>query len=207
MGMLKPLLQSRNCAYTKWLASRKGGDLARFKQAWSVAQRTTRAAKNSWLQEKVKGQRGNIFGRRKVWKCIRDMQRGHQGLLPSRAVVIHDKNGELCSSSASQHHRWRRHFTTVLNVWSQCDATAMEKIDREKWMKTLAAYPQQGRWLAVEMLKNRKAPGSSNVFPRMLKVAMKDGELGQMVLDLVKAVWKAKCVPHLVTPLPLAMLG
>ena len=37
MGTLKPLLQSRNCAYTKWLASRKGDDLVRFKQAWVIA--------------------------------------------------------------------------------------------------------------------------------------------------------------------------
>ena len=37
MGTLKPLLQSRNCAYTKWLASREGDDLTRFKQAWIMA--------------------------------------------------------------------------------------------------------------------------------------------------------------------------
>ena len=45
-------------------------------------------------------------------------------------------------------------------------------------------------------LKNGKAPGSSNVLPDILKVAMKDGEFGEMVLDLVKAVWKDKCVPQ-----------
>ena len=53
MGTLKPLLQRRNCAYTKWLASRKGDDSVRFKQARNVARRTTGAAKNSWFQEKV----------------------------------------------------------------------------------------------------------------------------------------------------------
>ena len=31
MGKPKPLLQRRNFAYTKWLASTKGDDLARFK--------------------------------------------------------------------------------------------------------------------------------------------------------------------------------
>ena len=43
MSTLKPLLQSRNFAHTKWLASRKGDDLARFQEAW----RAIRAAKNS----------------------------------------------------------------------------------------------------------------------------------------------------------------
>ena len=45
-------------------------------------------------------------------------------------------------------------------------------------------------------LKNGKAPGSSNILPEMLKVVIKDGALGQMVLDLVKAVWKDKHVPQ-----------
>ena len=49
---------------------------------------------------------------------------------------------------------------------------------------------------ALGKLKNGKAPGSSNVLPGMLKVAMKGGEFGQMVLDLVKAVWKNKHVPQ-----------
>ena len=76
MGTLKPLLQSRNCAYTKWLASRKGYDLTRFKQALIIAQRAIRAAKNSWFQEKVEEAEKECFGGKKVWKCIRDMQRG-----------------------------------------------------------------------------------------------------------------------------------
>ena len=49
MVTLKPLLQSRNCAYTKLLASRKGDDLMRFKHAWITAWRPIRAAKNSWF--------------------------------------------------------------------------------------------------------------------------------------------------------------
>ena len=47
MGTMKPLLQSRNCAYTKWLASRKEDDLVRFKLAQNIAWRAIRAAKNS----------------------------------------------------------------------------------------------------------------------------------------------------------------
>ena len=37
MGTLKPLLQSRNFAYTKWLFSRKRDDLTRFKQDRIIA--------------------------------------------------------------------------------------------------------------------------------------------------------------------------
>ena len=76
----------------------------------STEYRAIRAAKNSWFQEKAEETERECFGGKEVWKCIRDMQRGHRGLLPSRSVVIHSKNGELCSSSASPHQRWRRHF-------------------------------------------------------------------------------------------------
>ena len=141
MGTLKHLLQSRNCAYTKWLASKKGDDLERFKQAQIIARRAIRAAKNRWFQEKAEEAEKERFKGKKVWKCIRDMQHGHRGLLPSRAVVIHDENDELCSNSASQHQRWRRHFTTVLNVQSQCDITAMEKVRERKVDEDLASVP------------------------------------------------------------------
>ena len=77
MGMLKPLLQIRNCAYTKCLASRNGHDSARFKQAWIIARRTIRDAKNSWFQEKAKEAEKERFEGENVWKCFRDMQHGH----------------------------------------------------------------------------------------------------------------------------------
>ena len=103
------------------------------------------------------------------------MQRGRRGLLPSRAVVIDGENGEPCSSSTSQHQRWRRHITAVLNVWSQCDATAMEKVRQREVDEDLGSIPTAREVTqALGKLKNGKAPGSSNVLPEMLKVAMKD---------------------------------
>ena len=137
------------------------------------------------------------FVGKKVWKCIRDMQRGYRGLLPSRAVVIQDENSELCSSSTSQHLRWRRHFTAVLNVRSQCDGTAMEKVRQREVDEDLGSVPTAKEVTrALGKLKNGKAPVSSNVLSEMLMVAMKNGEFGQMVLDLVKAVRKDKRVPQ-----------
>ena len=66
MGTLKPLLQSRNYAYTKWLASRKGDDLTRFKQAQIIAWRVIRAVKKSWFQEKAEEAEMECFGGKKV---------------------------------------------------------------------------------------------------------------------------------------------
>ena len=123
------------------------------------------------------------------------MQRRHRGLLALRAVVIQVKKGEFCSSSTLQHQCQMRHFTTVLNVWSQCDA--MGKVRQREVDEGLGSIPTAREVTrALGKLKNGKVPGSSNVLPEMLKVAMKDVEFGQMVLDLVKAVWKDKRMPQ-----------
>ena len=73
----------------------------------------------------------------------------------------------------------------------------MDKVRQREVDEDLCSVPTAKEvTLALGKLKNGKAPGSSNVLPDMLKVAMKDGEFGQMVLDLMKAVWKDKHVPQ-----------
>ena len=79
--------------------------------------------------------------------------------------MIHDENGEICSSSAS-HQCWRRHFTTVLNVQSLCHSTAMEKVRQREMDEDLGSIPTAKELTqALGKLKNGKAPGSSNVLP------------------------------------------
>ena len=53
MEELKPLLQQRNDAYKKWLATKRMADLYRFKEARSVTRKAIRNAKNSWFQGKA----------------------------------------------------------------------------------------------------------------------------------------------------------
>ena len=62
-----------------------------------------------------------------MWKCIRDMQFGRRGRVPTRVVAICDESGELCSTPTEQYRRWRRHFTKVLNVRSQFDDAELAK--------------------------------------------------------------------------------
>ena len=65
----------------------------------------------------------------------------------------------------------------------------MEKVRQREMDEDLGSVPTaRGVTWALGKLKNGKAPGSSNALPEMLKVAMKNGKFGQMVLDLVKAV-------------------
>ena len=65
----------------------------------------------------------------------------------------------------------------------------MEKVRQREMDEDLGSIPtaREVTW-APGKLKNGKAPDSLNVVPEMLKVAMKGGEFGQMILDLVKVV-------------------
>ena len=75
--------------------------------------------------------------------------------------MIHHDNGEPCSSSDSQHQHWRRHCTTVLNVQSQCDATAMEKVRQSEVDEDLGSVPTAREVTqGIGKLKNGKAPGN-----------------------------------------------
>ena len=39
-----------------------------------------------------------------MWNCVRDMQYGRRGRVPSRMVTINDENGVSCLSVYAQHH-------------------------------------------------------------------------------------------------------
>ena len=43
---------------------------------------------------------------KRVWQCIRDMQRGRRGLLPSTTVTINNEDGNPCTSLSDEQQRW-----------------------------------------------------------------------------------------------------
>ena len=95
---LRPQLQQRSNAYDRWLASGKEEDPTRFKVARNEARKSIREAKNSWFRAKAQEAEGERFGGKKVLKCIRDMQFGRGGRVPTRVVAICDESGEPCST-------------------------------------------------------------------------------------------------------------
>ena len=68
-------------------------DLSNFRQAKSTVRRAIRKAKNDWSQEKASEVERERFRGKKVWKAIREIQRGCRGLLPCRTAVIDDEEG------------------------------------------------------------------------------------------------------------------
>ena len=81
MEPLEPLFHQRNELYLKYLSSRSETDRHRFAEARRLARQATRAAKNAWFQGKAEEAQKERFGGKKVWQCIKDMQRGRRGLV------------------------------------------------------------------------------------------------------------------------------
>ena len=108
---LEPILQKRNQLYLRWLGSGLSSDRQNFSKARSEARRAVRAAKNAWFTSKAEEAQMSRFGGKKVRKCIRDMQYGRRGLIPSRLATVVDEEGNPCTIVEAQQQRWRRHFT------------------------------------------------------------------------------------------------
>ena len=125
------------------------------------------------------------------------MQRGRRGLLPSRPVVIHNKDGVLCSSKDTQHQRWHRHFTKVFNITSQFDAEVIESVTQGQVSDNPADEPTPAEvGKALGKLRNGKAADTSNILPEMLKVGAKSEDFVCMLTDLLSAVWEERRVPQ-----------
>ena len=98
------------------------------------------------------------IGGKKVWRCIRDMQRRRRGLLPSRVVTIHDVDRFTCVSTRAQHQRWRQHFTKVLNIMSEFDQSELDLVRQCEVVDILASMPSATEVKnALSKLKNGKA--------------------------------------------------
>lgn len=90
---IRPFLQARNTAYTKWLATGDRRELVKFREARGRARLAVRKAKDEWFRRKAQEAERERFGGKEVWQCIRDLQRGRRGRMPTRVVAVDDEEG------------------------------------------------------------------------------------------------------------------
>ena len=185
---LEPILQKRNQLYLRWLGSGLSSDRQNFTKAQSEARRAVRAAKNAWFTSKAEEAHRSRFSGKKVWKCIRDMQYGRHGLVPSRLATVADEEGNPCTAVEAQQQCWRRHFTEILNIQSQFNQAEIEKARQRPVRLQLAEVPTMDELTdAIGKLKNGKAGGASGILPEMVKAACCEDDFLELLLDLVKA--------------------
>ena len=188
---LQPLISNRNRVYTRWLQSGKPEDLVQFRTVRRDTRRAVREAKTLWFKKKATEVERVGFGGKVVWDCIRDMQLGKRGRIPSQMVTVNDENDVPCLSVDAQHQRWRHHFIKVLNVVSQFDACEMELVGQREVITSLGDMPsREDVDVALRQLKSGKAAGTSGILPEMLKVGRTHSDFVAMLTDLVCAVWR-----------------
>ena len=102
MNVLESLFQRRNQLYLRWLGSGLSSDKHKFSKARSKARRAVRDAKNTWFMNKAEEAQKVRFGGKRVWQCIRDMQYGRRGLVPSRFTAVNDEEGNPCVTPEAQ---------------------------------------------------------------------------------------------------------
>ena len=159
---LEPILRKRNRLYLKWIGSGLMSDKQNFSRNRSEARRAVRAAKNAWFTSKAEEAQQSRFGGKKVWKCIRDMQYGRRGLVPSRLATVVDDEGNPCSTLVAQQQQWRRHFTRILNIQSQFNEAEIMRARQRPVRHHLAEAPTMDELTdAIGKLKNGKAGGAT----------------------------------------------
>ena len=128
-----------------------------------------------------------------MWKCIRDMQYGCRGPVPSRSVTIKDENGNPCTTPSAQQQQWQRHFTNVLNTQSQFNMEEIQSVRQRPQRTYLESKPSMYELKrALSKLKNGKAGGSFNILPDMVKAACEEESFRDLLLDLVHTVWEER---------------
>ena len=156
-----------------------------------------RSAKNTWFTNKADEAEQSRFGRKEVWKCIRDMQYGRCGLVQSRLSTIVDECNNPCTTLEDQQQRWRRHFTKILTVQSQFNVEEIDKARQTPLRNHMAGVPSMEELTeAVIKLKNEKVGGATGILPEMVKAACCEADFLERLLELIEATWKEGEVPR-----------
>ena len=193
---LKPILEERNRFFETWLNSGQDRDRQKFCRAHRNSRRAMRTAKNEWFVKKAQEAERGRNGGKLVWRCIRDLQHGRRGLVPTRSATIRDEEGNSCYTPEDQQQRWRRHFTKILNITSEFSLEELEKVKQRPVRSELDEPPTEEELEnAVEKLKNGKAAGESCVVAEMLKAVCYEEEFMKCLLELAGDVWKESQVP------------
>ena len=99
---LKPLFDKRNQLYLKYLSTNKEEDRINFRNVRREARRVTREAKDEWFLQRAEEAQAGRHGGKVIWRCIRDIQRGRQGLVPLKCVSVRDEKGKDCDTPQQQ---------------------------------------------------------------------------------------------------------
>ena len=127
----------------------------------------------------------------------------------SRSATVRDESGQPCTTITVQHQRWRRHFTTILDIRRHYKVEELERAGQRPFRSQMGDLPTMEELLqAVGKLKNGKAGGGSGIIlPEMVKSACCECDFLDLPLDQVHTSWKEQRVPKewldaVIVPIP-----
>ena len=105
-------------------------------------------------------------------------------MVPMRSTVVKDENGNVCTTTESQHDRWRRQFNNILNVQSEFDMEKLERVTQRQLKPEMAELSTEEELSnAIVKVKNRRAGSESSTLPEMVKAACIGYEFSKRLLD------------------------
>ncbi|XP_030754472.1 uncharacterized protein LOC115881203 [Sitophilus oryzae] len=163
-----------------------------FTTAKHEAQKTIRAAKNSWWKSKaneIQTYADNNDSRR-FFQALRELY----GPV-NRSSLIRDVNGELLKDETEIRHRWKEHFSLVLNQNSNIDQEVYDLLpqyDTANFLSIPLAREEIAD--AIASLKNNKAPGKDSIPAEIYKALTP--ELMPHLENLFTVIWEQESVPQ-----------
>ena len=132
---LTSAINSRNNAQREYNSKCKPGE-PKPQPEYEVLQKsrkqlklTVAAAKNSWMDGKIKGLGQGNKTPKAYWDCVNNIKAGFNG--HSKKVSeqrFRNKNGDLCSNSVKNAKTVKDHFQKVYNIKSDLDPTVFDQV-------------------------------------------------------------------------------
>ena len=117
------------------------------------------------------------------------MQKGKEGLQPSRTLNVKNLDGTSCVGTAECLKRWQQHVHGVLNVQSSFKADVSDRMRQRPMREDMGNdISMEELNIAMDTLKTKKAGGRNGVLPEMVKWGGSEEE----VLKLMNSVWNGQ---------------
>ncbi|XP_030747133.1 uncharacterized protein LOC115875768 [Sitophilus oryzae] len=163
-----------------------------FATAKHEAQKTIRAAKNSWWKSKVNEIQAYADNNdsRRFFQALREVY----GPVNSFSL-IRDVNGQLLKDDTEIRHRWKEHFWLVLNQNSNIDQEIyylLPQYDAANFLSVPLTRKEIAD--AIASLKNNKATGKDSIPAEIYKALTP--ELMPHLENLFTVIWERESVPQ-----------
>jgi hypothetical protein len=196
---LTSAINSRNNAQRDYNSKCKPGEqkpqpeYEALQQSRKQLKLTVSAAKNSWMDGKIKGLGQGNKNPKAYWDCVNNIKAGFNG--HSKKVSeqrFRNKNGDICSNPVENAKTVKDHFQNVYNIKSDLDPTVFDQVKQRPIQFDLDAPPSVDELRkALISAKKDKATGDSKVPVEFLQILSDDESTENLFHEVVVKVWES----------------